>query len=71
MGGTICNFATQLKFLLNYDDALDIFAVHTIGGIVGNVCLALLTDSSPILIAHRLPLLGANGDLRTEIRCRL
>jgi Amt family ammonium transporter len=37
LGGTICNFATQLKFLFDYDDALDIFAVHTIGGLVGNV----------------------------------
>ena len=24
MGGTVCNFATQLKFLLGYDDALDV-----------------------------------------------
>ena len=38
VGGTVCNFATQLKFLLHYDDALDIFAVHAIGGLVGNVC---------------------------------
>ena len=38
LGGTICNFATQLKFVFHYDDALDIFAVHAIGGMVGNVC---------------------------------
>ena len=38
IGGTVCNFATQLKFYLDYDDALDIFAVHAIGGMVGNVC---------------------------------
>lgn len=24
MAGTICNFATQLKFWLNYDDTLDV-----------------------------------------------
>lgn len=24
MAGTLCNFATQLKFLFNYDDALDV-----------------------------------------------
>jgi Amt family ammonium transporter len=46
VGGTICNFATQLKFLLDYDDALDIFAVHGIGGMVGNVCSTLLIDLS-------------------------
>lgn len=46
VGATVCNFATQLKFLLDYDDALDIFAVHGIGGFVGNVCSALLKDPS-------------------------
>ena len=25
VGGTVCNFATQLKFLLGYDDALDVY----------------------------------------------
>lgn len=24
MAGTLCNFATQLKFLLRYDDCLDV-----------------------------------------------
>jgi ammonium transporter, Amt family len=42
LGGTICNFATQLKFYVYCDDALDIFAVHTIGGVVGNVGLTVL-----------------------------
>lgn len=35
--GLACNFATKLKFWLNADDALDIFAVHGIGGVVGNL----------------------------------
>jgi len=35
--GTICNFATKLKFTFGYDDCLDIFASHAIGGIVGNI----------------------------------
>jgi len=39
MAGTVCNFATQLKFALGYDDTLDIFATHGIGGIVGNVSI--------------------------------
>jgi len=41
MGGTVCNFATQLKFALGYDDTLDIFATHAIGGVVGNVSIAV------------------------------
>jgi len=46
MAGTICNFATQLKFLLKYDDCLDIFASHAIGGIVGNVLTGLFAQAS-------------------------
>jgi Amt family ammonium transporter len=38
--GIICFFAsTKLKRALGYDDALDVFGVHAVGGIVG----ALLT----------------------------
>ncbi|KAF9447561.1 ammonium transporter [Macrolepiota fuliginosa MF-IS2] len=44
--GTACNFATQLKFIFGYDDALDIFASHGIGGMVGNVLTALFAQSS-------------------------
>ncbi|KAG1893816.1 ammonium transporter AmtB-like domain-containing protein [Suillus fuscotomentosus] len=46
MAGTVCNFATQLKFIFKYDDTLDIFASHAIGGIVGNVLTGLFAQSS-------------------------
>ena len=36
--GSACNYGTKIKFLLGIDDALDIFAVHAIGGLVGNLC---------------------------------
>lgn len=55
MAGTVCNFATQLKFTLGYDDTLDIFASHAIGGVVGNVSLEVpnvdsgLTDVPKLL----------------------
>ncbi|KZP14471.1 Rh-like protein/ammonium transporter [Athelia psychrophila] len=44
--GTICNFATQLKFFFHYDDALDIFASHAIGGVVGNVLTGIFGQKS-------------------------
>ncbi|KYG48906.1 hypothetical protein M433DRAFT_140590 [Acidomyces richmondensis BFW] len=34
--GVGCNFATQLKYWMQADDTLDIFAVHAIGGAIGN-----------------------------------
>jgi Amt family ammonium transporter len=46
MGGTLCNFATQLKFVFGYDDTLDIFASHAVGGIVGNLLTGLFAQSS-------------------------
>ncbi|KAK0538447.1 hypothetical protein OC835_001428 [Tilletia horrida] len=45
IGGTACNFATSLKGLLGYDDALDIFAAHGVGGIVGNILTAFFADN--------------------------
>ncbi|KAG1762539.1 ammonium transporter AmtB-like domain-containing protein [Suillus occidentalis] len=46
MAGTVCNFATQLKFIFKFDDTLDIFASHAIGGIVGNVLTGLFAQAS-------------------------
>jgi len=46
MAGTLCNFATQLKFLLGYDDTLDIFASHGVGGVVGNLLTGLFAQAS-------------------------
>lgn len=45
VGGIACNYATKLKGLLHYDDALDIFATHGIGGMVGNILTALFADA--------------------------
>jgi len=46
VAGTVCNFATQLKFILGYDDALDIFATHGIGGIAGNLLTGIFAQAS-------------------------
>ncbi len=40
LGAGFANYATKLKFMVRIDDALDIFAVHAIGGLVGNICTA-------------------------------
>jgi len=46
MAGTVCNFATQIKFFAGYDDTLDVFASHAVGGIVGNILNALFAQAS-------------------------
>jgi len=40
VGSASCNYATKFKYWLAVDDALDIFAIHAIGGIVGNILTA-------------------------------
>lgn len=40
------NFATKLKFLLNVDETLDIFASHGVGGMIGTFLTGLFAQSS-------------------------
>ena len=37
LGSVFCNLATSIKLYLGIDDHLDIFAIHAVGGIVGNI----------------------------------
>jgi ammonium transporter, Amt family len=49
VGAAACNYATKLKFLLHIDDSLDIFAIHGIGGLVGDLLTGLFAAD---YIAH-------------------
>jgi Amt family ammonium transporter len=45
VAGTICFFAaTSLKNALGYDDSLDVFGVHCIGGIIGALATGILVN---------------------------
>jgi ammonium transporter, Amt family len=37
LGSAACNLATSIKFRLGIDEHLDIFAIHAVGGIMGNL----------------------------------
>jgi Amt family ammonium transporter len=57
VAGTIPFFtATYLKPLLGYDDALDVFGVHGIGGMCGAICTGLLATDT------------INGNLDTNLK---
>ncbi|KAE8144958.1 ammonium transporter AmtB-like domain-containing protein [Aspergillus avenaceus] len=49
VGAASCNYATKLKYVLRVDDALDIFAVHGVGGLVGNLLTGIFAAD---YIAH-------------------
>ncbi|OXA52020.1 ammonium transporter 1 [Folsomia candida] len=45
-GAMACNLALNFKRFLPYDDALDVFAVHGVGGIVGNLLTGIFAQKS-------------------------
>jgi len=46
IAGTFCKLACGIKFMLNCDDTLDIFAVHAIGGFIGNILTGIFAQQS-------------------------
>ncbi|CAG8667201.1 14884_t:CDS:2 [Dentiscutata erythropus] len=49
IGGAVCNFAARLKFILNFDDSMDVFAIHCVGGLIGSILTGAFADK---YIAH-------------------
>jgi len=45
IGSIICNLACKLKHAFDYDDALDVFAVHGVGGLVGDILTGIFAES--------------------------
>lgn len=46
IGGASGNLATRLKYYMKIDDALDIFAIHGVCGIVGSLLVGIFADSN-------------------------
>jgi Amt family ammonium transporter len=46
VAGMLCALAVSLKFKARIDDALDVFAVHVIGGIVGALSIGFIGDAT-------------------------
>ena len=44
LAGAICLLAIRLKTKFGYDDALDVVAVHLVGGILGSLLLGVFAD---------------------------
>jgi ammonium transporter, Amt family len=55
VSGVVCYYAVALKNKLQWDDALDVWGVHGVGGMIGILMLGLFADSS------FNPAVGANG----------
>ena len=46
LAGVVCFAALQIKFMFNFDDALDVIAVHLVGGVLGSLLVGLFADST-------------------------
>ena len=44
-GGLLCFFGARIKHYIGYDDALDAFGVHAVGGMVGGVLVGFFGNS--------------------------
>lgn len=48
VGAIAANFATKLKHIFKFDDTLDVFSTHAIGGLVGSLMTGIFADSRVI-----------------------
>lgn len=40
--GVVCAYAIEWKYLLNFDDSLDVVGIHLVGGVVGTIFIGLV-----------------------------
>ena len=66
LAGLICHLALRLKSFLRLDDALDVIAVHFVGGVLGTFLLGFFGDKSVNSIGAKGLLYGGGGHLLAE-----
>ena len=49
VSGVVCYFAVELKNKLHWDDALDVWGVHGVGGFIGIMMLGVFANRPSIL----------------------
>ncbi|KAJ2964319.1 hypothetical protein NQZ79_g814 [Umbelopsis isabellina] len=52
IGSFVCNLAVQYKHKYHFDDALDVFAVHYIGGLVGLILTGIFAQQDIIALSY-------------------
>ncbi len=64
VAGVVCFLALGLKRRFRFDDALDVIAVHLVGGLIGSVLLGLFADSAVNrLVTHEGLFVGGGARL--------
>lgn len=63
IAGVVCYFALSLKTKFNFDDSLDVIAVHLVGGILGAVLLGFFADTKVNALGFDGLLFGGGAEL--------
>ena len=68
--GVVCYYAVALKNRLGWDDALDVWGVHGVGGFLGIVCLGLFANKAwnPHVVTNGLFFGGGFGSWASRWR---
>ena len=56
--GVVCALAIELKFVLGFDDSLDVVGIHLVGGIVGTLFIGLFGQNVGLFLGHGFDQLG-------------
>ncbi|MCC3293880.1 ammonium transporter [Arthrobacter sp. zg-Y411] len=63
IAGCVCVLAVRLKQVFRYDDALDVIAVHFVGGVLGSFLLGFFADSTVNPVSADGVFSGGGGSL--------
>ena len=56
--GVVCGLAIELKWILGFDDSLDVVGIHLVGGIIGTLFIGLFGRGVGLFFGHGFEQLG-------------
>jgi Amt family ammonium transporter len=56
--GVVCALAIELKFILGFDDSLDVVGIHLVGGVVGTLFIGLFGQNVGLFLGFGFDQLG-------------
>ncbi|MEY3889663.1 MAG: hypothetical protein RI931_785 [Actinomycetota bacterium] len=56
--GVVCALAIELKYVLGFDDSLDVVGIHLVGGLIGTLYIGLLGTDVGLLLGFGFEQLG-------------
>ena len=59
--GVVCAFAIELKYVLGFDDSLDVVGIHLVGGVIGTLFIGLVGTKVGLLESGSFSQLGAQA----------